>query len=58
MLSDVYVYVHDVVVHLNVLFDALHRTMHVRGLMRQSHRFTLPWLWIQIVSQLLYLLEL
>ena len=52
MLSDVYVYIHDVVVHLDVLFDALHQLMHVRGLMRQSHRFTLLWLWIQIVSQL------
>ena len=41
MLSDVYVYIHVVVVYLNVLFDALHQIMHVRGLMRQSHRFTL-----------------
>ena len=41
MLSDVYVYIHDVVVHLNVLFNALHQFMHVRGLMRQSHQFTL-----------------
>ena len=41
MLSDVYVYVHNVVVHLHVLFDAVHQIMHVRNLMRQSHRFTL-----------------
>ena len=42
MLSDVYVYVHNVVVYLNVLFDMLHQIMHARNLMRQSHRFTLP----------------
>ena len=41
MLSDVYVYVHNVVVYLNVLLDALHQIMHVRSLMKQSHQFTL-----------------
>ena len=41
MLSDVYVYIHIVVVYLNVLFDVLHQIMHVKDLMRQLHQFTL-----------------
>ena len=38
MLSDVVVYIHVLVyVYIDVLCDALHRIMHMRGLMRQSH---------------------